>query len=621
MAEFDWQTKLAVIPHAPGCYLMKDRRDKIVYVGKAKDLKNRVRSYFAAGGDQRRFVERLPQILGDIEVIITKSDKEAMILENTLVKQHQPRFNVKLKDDKNFLSLRIDTDHQWPRVEVVRKQRKDKARYFGPYHTAKSIRRTLNVLNRYFQLRTCPDSVLKSRTRPCLQYQIKRCPGPCVFDVDRDAYAANLADAILFLEGRREKLASKLRDKMMAASEELEFELAAHYRDQVASIEKALERQQAVSTDFVDRDVFGLHREGDRLSIQVMWVRGGKLEGARAFAYKDQAFPDQEVLSSFLNLYYAAGNFVPREVLLPMELPDGEAEAFEELLGELRDGRVYVMVPQRGAKKALVQTAVSNARQSFQDDTTTEERNQDLLEKLMGRLSLATFPARIECYDVSNFQGRQIVGSMVVFEDAEPAKAEYRHYKMRDTTSQDDFASMREMLGRRFSKLEDEDPSRPNLVLIDGGRGQLAQAVTVLEDLGIHDIDVASLAKSRVDRSGFDDPEITRSPERVFRPGRKNPIVLRQNSAELYLLERLRDEAHRFAITFHQDQRRKQTLRSRLDDIPGVGASTRRALLEHFGSIGAVGRASAKDLQAVSGVGPKLAQTIQGFFEQSVRND
>ncbi len=593
---------------------MKDKRGKIVYVGKAKDLKNRVRSYFQPSGDQRAFVESLPRVLGDIEVIITNSDKEAMILENTLVKQHQPKFNVKLKDDKNFLSLRIDTTHDWPRVEVVRRQKRDKARYFGPYHTAKSIRRTLGVLNRYFQLRTCPDNVLNSRVRPCLQYQIKRCPGPCVFNVDRAAYRESVDEAILFLEGKGAQLASGLRDKMLNAADEEQFELAAHYRDQVSSIERSLERQQAVSTDWVDRDVFGMHREGDRLAVQVMWVRNGKLEGARSFAYTNQEFPDAEVLSSFLNLYYAAGNFVPKEILLPFELPDGEAEAYEELLGESSQARVYVLTPKRGAKFALVETAMANARQSFKDDSTEEERNKDLLDKLMQRLSLATYPARIECFDVSNFMGKQIVGSMVVFEGGEPNKAEYRHYKMRDTVAQDDFGSMREMLGRRFAKLDDDDATRPNLVLIDGGKGQLAQAVAVLEDLGIYDVEVASLAKSRVDKSGFDDPEVTRSPERVFRPGRKNPIVLKQNSAEMYLLERLRDEAHRFAITFHKDQRRKETLKSVLDDIPGVGAKTRAELLRHFGSLAKIRTASEEQLRAVAGVGPQMARTILEFF-------
>ncbi len=611
---FDWESKLEVIPHDPGCYLMKDRRGNVVYVGKAKDLNNRVRSYFQPAGDQRTFVEALPHVLGDIDVIITESEKEAMILENTLIKQHQPRFNVKLKDDKNFLSLRIDNDAEWPRVQVVRRQKKDRARYFGPYHTAKSIRRTLNVLNRHFQLRTCPDNVLNNRTRPCLQYQIKRCPGPCVFDIDRDEYMGHVEDAILFLEGRGDELVEGLRDKMMDASDALEFELAAHYRDQIASIEKALQRQHAVSTDWVDRDVFGMYREGDRATMQVMFVRSGKLEGARSFSYEDQEFPDQEVLSSFLNLYYAAGNFIPKEILLPFELDEGEAEAYEELLGEKKHERVYVKVPKRGSKKALIDTAMANAKQSFEDEYSQEERNKDMLDKLGGRLKLRQYPQRIECFDISNFQGKQIVGSMVVFEDGEPNKQEYRRYKMKDVSAQDDFASMREILMRRFKKVAEDEGPRPDLVVIDGGRGQLAQAVTVLEDLGIHDVDVVALAKARVDRVGFDDPEVTKSRERVFLPGRKNPVMLNPNSAELFLLERLRDEAHRFAITYHQELRRKQTLRSVLEDIPGVGKKTKKDLLRHFGSLSKIRKASPEQLREVPGVGPQTADAIAEFF-------
>lgn len=611
---FDWESKLEVIPHDPGCYLMKDKRGNVVYVGKAKDLNNRVRSYFQPSGDQRTFVEALPHVLGDIDVIITESEKEAMILENTLIKQHQPRYNVKLKDDKNFLSLRIDTDHEWPRVQVVRRRKKDKAKYFGPYHTAKSIRRTLNVLNRHFQLRTCPDSVLNNRTRPCLQYQIKRCPGPCVFDIDRGEYMGHVDDAIMFLEGRGDELLEGLRDKMMSASDALEFELAAHYRDQIASIEKALQRQQAVSTDWVDRDVFGIYREGDCATLQVMFVRNGKLEGARSFSYDEQEFPDQEVLSSFLNLYYAAGNFIPKEVLLPFELEEGEAEAYEELLGEQKRERVYVKVPRRGAKKSLIDTAMANARQSFDDEYSREERNRDMLDKLGGRLKLRQYPQRIECYDISNFQGKQIVGSMVVFEDGEPNKQEYRRYKMKDVSAQDDFASMREILMRRFKKVAEGDGPRPDLVVIDGGRGQLAQAVTVLEDLGIHDVDVAALAKARVDRVGFQDEEVTKSRERVFLPGRKNPVMINPNSAEIFLLERLRDEAHRFAITYHKELRRKQTLRSTLDDIPGVGQKTKKDLLRHFGSLTKIRKASPEQLCEVPGVGPRTADAIAEFF-------
>lgn len=613
MKTFDYEAKIQAIPHEPGCYLMRDRRARIVYVGKAKDLKNRVRSYFNAG-DPRPFVKRLPKLLSDIETIITENEKEAIILENTLIKAHKPRFNVQLKDDKNFLSLRIDLDHDWPRVEVTRRPKKDKARYFGPYHSARSIRQTLNILNKYFQLRTCPDSVLDNRSRPCLQYQIKRCPGPCVFDIDRDEYHQHVRDAILFLEGRAEVLLKRLEDNMYEASSSMEFELAAHYRDQIQSIEKALQRQQAVSVERIDRDVFGYYREGDRLTIQVMFVRTGKLEGARSFSFKEQEFPDQEVFSSFLNLYYNSGNFIPKEILLPLEMSDSELEAFEELFSDLKKERVYIKHPQRGSKKALIETAMTNAQTNFEQEYDEEERVNDLLESLQNTLRLRNFPERIECFDISNLQGKQIVASMVVFEDGVANKQEYRRYKMREITEQDDFGSMREVLRRRFQKVASGQSDPPDLVVIDGGKGQLAQAVTVLEDLGIHEVDVVALAKARVDKVGFEDAEVTRSSERVFLPNRKNPVMLRANTAERYLLERVRDEAHRFAITFHKELRRKETLRSSLDDIPGVGSKTKRDLLRHFGSLKAIKKATREDLLDVDGIGPQTADAIRGFF-------
>lgn len=617
MELFDYAAKLAIIPHAPGCYLMRDRRGRIIYIGKAKDLKARVRSYFAvSSGDPRAFVKRLPHILGDIETIITANEKEALILENTLIKTHLPRYNVRLKDDKNFLSLRIDTKAQWPRVEIVRKVREDGARYFGPYHSSHSVRQTLQVLNKHFMLRTCQDGVLANRSRPCLQYQIKRCAAPCVFPLDREEYMGHVRETILFLEGKGDELVTRLRAKMLASSEDMEFELAARYRDQIQSIEKMLERQVAVGASDVDRDAFGYYREGDRLVIQVVHVRSGRMEGARSFGFSEQEFPDTEILSSFLNLYYNSGNYIPREVCLPFGMEAEDMTAFAELLRELAGHRVEVSVPQRGPKYALVETAMINARHSFESEHAHDVRTRDLLEKLQARLGLQNYPQRMECYDISNLQGSQIVGSMVVFEDGVPEKSEYRHYKMKDVKSQDDFASMREMLSRRFKKVAEGEDSPPDLVVIDGGRGQLGQAMAVFEDLGLHEIDVISLAESRVDKIGFEDESVTRSPERVFLPGRVNPVVLRQNSAELYLLQRIRDEAHDFANGFHKQLRRRQSLLSSLDDIHGVGPKTKRDLLRHFGSLKSIKEASLAELQGVKGVGGVTAQTIFDFFQQ-----
>jgi excinuclease ABC subunit C len=615
---FDHEQALETIPHEPGCYLMKDTRGRVIYIGKAKDLNDRVRSYFQHSGDTRPFVARLPQVLGEIDTIITANEKEALILENTLIKDHKPRFNVRLKDDKNFLSIRIDTDAEWPRAEVVRQQEDDGATYYGPYSSAGAIRRTLNVINKHFQLRTCPDTVLNNRSRPCLQHQIGRCPAPCVKDIDRQEYMSHLEGAMMFLEGRGDELVDTIRQKMQEASDDLEFELAARYRDQLEAIEKVLERQLAVNSTDVDQDAFGFYREGDRVTLQVVFLRDGRMEGARAFSYSDQEFPDEEVLSSFLNVYYSSGNHIPREVLLPIDLPDSQIEAFEELLTEMADRRVYVKHPKRGKKKALVQTATKNAEHSFEAEHSKEERQRDLLQKLQSGLRLRNLPERIECYDISNLQGRQIVGSKVLFVDGEAEKSGYRHYKMKEVDAQDDFASMREMLMRRFRKVAEGEEDAPDLVVIDGGKGQLAQAQTALEDLGLHAIDLIAIAKARNDEVGFDDPEVTSSPERVFKPNRKNPIILDQNSAEMYLLERLRDEAHRFAINFHRKRRRKETLSSSLDDIDGVGPKTKRELLKHFGSLDAIKDARPEELEDVEGVGPSTAETIHRFFNGPV---
>ncbi|MEC9397250.1 MAG: excinuclease ABC subunit UvrC [Myxococcota bacterium] len=614
---FDHQAKLEFIPHEPGCYLMKDKQGRIIYIGKAKDLKNRVRNYFQPSGDPRPFVKILPHILGDIETIITSNEKEALILESTLIKLHKPRYNIQLKDDKNYASLRIDTKHAWPRVEIVRKQRDDGAKYFGPYSSGHSVRHTIKVLNKHFNLRTCSDSTLENRSRPCLQYQIKRCPGPCVFEVDKEGYDQNVQDAVMFLSGKREELIDQLEEQMYAASEEMEFERAANLRDQISSIKQVLLKQRMVTAEDVDRDAFGLYREGEAIVIQLMTVRKGRLEGSKSYPFKDQDFPDGEVLSSFINVFYNSNRHIPDEVLLPLELEESEREAFEEMLTELRDKKVKMLTPKRGKKFAIVETANTNAKHAFEEKHDKETRTADLLEKLQNRLGLQNLPEHIECYDISNFQGSPIVGSQVVFIDGEPEKKMYRTYKMKEVTSQDDFASMHELLTRRLKRVAEGEDDAPDLIVIDGGKGQLGQAVAVLEDLGLAQIDVIGLAKSRVDKVGFEDEAVTRSPERVFLPGRKNPVILKQNSAELFLLQRLRDEAHRKAITYHKQLRRKKTLRSSLDDIPGVGKYTKSQLLKHFKSLKKIREATLEELSAVEHIGPKTAQAIFDFFNET----
>ncbi|TNF30265.1 MAG: excinuclease ABC subunit UvrC [Deltaproteobacteria bacterium] len=618
----DWLVeRLETAPRKPGCYLMKDRLDEVVYVGKAKDLRARLGQYFApVPGDTRFFVGLLDQVLGSIDVIVASNVKEALLLENELIKRHQPRFNVKLKDDKNFLTIRIGDEHPWPRLEVVRRRKKDGADYFGPYHSATSIRNTLRVINRHFQLRTCRDSDFRNRTRPCLEHQIGRCPAPCVLDVAPESYRESLADVKLFLAGRGERLLRRLNDKMLAASEALEFELAARYRDQVHAIERSLAPQSVLLGDEADIDALGLYREGAELVVQTLHVRSGVIVGSRGYRMTRTELPDDEVLDGFLSAFYDGGRPVPDLVLTPVAL--AEAETWGELLSEARGKRCELRHPQRGDKRRLLEMANENAKTTFDEKKKSRDDALETLTRIQAKLGLRELPRRIECYDISNIQGTNPVGSMVVATDGVMDKKAYRRFKVRGLDTPNDFAMMLEVLSRRFrnASAEEDGDAYPELLLIDGGKGQLAVAVAVLKTLGIEDIEIASLAKSRVldeeghvardarDRPSSDD--VDRSPERVFRPGRKNPVVLKANSNELFLLQRLRDEAHRFAITFHKSLRAKRTLTSELDTIPGIGPSRRRELLKHFGSLKAVREADAEALAGCPGVSRAMAERI-----------
>jgi excinuclease ABC subunit C len=599
------QEKLDALPTEPGVYLMKDRRGTVIYVGKAINLRNRVRSYFTRTGDTRVFVSMLDSILGDIETVLVHNEKEALLLENELIKKHKPRFNVLLKDDKQFISLRLDKTQDFPRLEVVRKYDRDGARYFGPYSSAGAIRETLRLINRYFRLRTCTDHVMANRKRPCLLYQIGRCPAPCVYPVPPEDYRRSVDEVVLFLEGKATELVEGIKGRMRTAATELKFEEAARLRDQLRAIERSLERQKAVTTDFKDQDVFAFFREGDRILFYVLWVRQGRLNGGQAFPFGSQEFPDEELLPSFVNLYYDQGSFVPEEVLLPLE-PES-LEGLESLLTERRGEKVRVMVPKRGEKHDLVLMAAKNAEQAFTERKRTKEETDAVLSRLQQKLNLRNFPRRMECFDISHFQGSSIVASQVAVTDGETDKSRYRKYKIKTLEKQDDFASMYEVLSRRLKRgLEEND--LPDLLVIDGGKGQLASVHAAMKDLGVEKVDVVGLAKSR-DQEVFDrDAESARSPERVFVLGRKDPIVLPQNSAEIFMLTRMRDEAHRFAITYQQKDLRKSRVRSALEDIPGVGEVRRKTLLRHFGSLKRVQEATIEELAEV--VGPSVAERV-----------
>jgi excinuclease ABC subunit C len=599
------QEKLDSLPAEPGVYLMKDHRNHVIYVGKAVNLRSRVRSYFTRTGDTRVFVSMLDTLLGDIDTVLVHNEKEALLLENELIKKHKPRFNVLLKDDKQFISLRLDKTQDFPRLEVVRKYERDGARYFGPYSSAGAIRETLRLINRFFRLRTCTDHAMANRKRPCLLYQIGRCPAPCVYPVPVEDYRRSVDEVVLFLEGKAGELVEGLKGRMKGAASELKFEEAARLRDQLLAIERSLERQKVATTDFKDQDVFAFHREGDRILFYVLWVRQGRLNGGQAFPFGSQEFPDEELLPSFVNLYYDHGSFVPEEVLLPLE-PES-LEGLEALLTERKGERVRVLVPKRGEKHELVLMAAKNAEQSFAERKRTKDETDTALTRLQQKLNLRNYPRRMECFDISHFQGSSIVASQVAVTDGEADKSRYRRFKIKTLEKQDDFASMYEVLTRRLKRgLEEKD--LPDLLVIDGGKGQLASAHAAMKDLGIEKIDVVGLAKSR-DQEVFDrDAESARSPERVFVLGRKDPVVLIQNSAEMFMLTRMRDEAHRFAITFQRKDLRKSRVRSALEDIPGVGETRRKMLLRHFGSLKRVQEAAIEELAEV--VGPSVAERV-----------
>ncbi|MEE2786634.1 MAG: excinuclease ABC subunit UvrC [Myxococcota bacterium] len=614
--KFDAADILTRLPDKPGVYLMKDESKKVIYVGKASNLRARVRQYFGASSDTRYFVHLLEDYLDDIEVIITTNEKEALILENELIKRYQPRFNVVLKDDKNFLHIKIDHRVPWPRIDIVRRPKNDGARYFGPFHSASKVRATIKLIERYFGLRNCDDLAFKNRSRPCLQYQIKRCPGPCVLPVDPDDYQQRVEDVSLFLKGRNEDLLAILQTKMSEASSEMNYETAARYRDQIQAVRGSLEAQKMVRFNGVDRDVFGLYREGGHLHLTIMLIRGGRMVGAKNFGFDRQGVDDAEVLSTVCNLYYSGGATIPDEVFLPV-LPES-VSALSELLSETKGRLVKVHQPRRADGRRLLELAEKNAEHGFFQARREEAQRNGGLARLKGTLRLSNMPYRIECYDISLFQGAEAVGSKVVFEGGVPHRKGYRHYRIKSVDGTDDYAMMREMLTRRLTRgLAEQD--LPDLIVVDGGKGQLNVARLVMADLNITGVDLVSIAKARVIGRNEDDG-LVKSAERIFVPGVKAPIALRAHTDELFLMTHLRDEAHRFAISFHRKRRRKRTLTSELDRLSGIGPARRKALLRAFGSVKALRQATLDELSAVDGIGPKMAKGLYEQLRESTTN-
>jgi len=601
------EEKLQNLPDSPGVYIMKDARGHVIYVGKALSLKSRVRSYFQKGSKGEK-TEMLVRTIADLETIVTHNELEALILEANLIKKHHPRYNIILRDDKNYPYLRFDLKAEYPRLDVVRGLKKDKALYFGPYVPAGGMWETLALIRRTFPLATCKKEFKKDKPeRPCVQHQIGRCMAPCSGKVDPAAYRDMVDQVRLFLEGRNRDLLDRLKQLMDEASEKMEYERAAELRDRIAKIEGAFEKQKIISSGFENQDVIGIASEGGHTDIQALFVRNGLLLGRKDFYIPDvHGMTDEDVLTDFLHQFYLKEMIVPAEVLLPLEVPD--RGVFEAWLTDKRGAKVEVFVPQRGRKRELVQMASDNAAQSLKEHFLSRKSKERILLRLQEELGLKNLPRRIEAFDISNIQGTEAVASMVSFENNLPDKRHYKRFKIRSVQGQDDFASMAEVIKRRYTKAREEG-ILPDLILIDGGKGQLNATLDVLRELGIEGPDVFGLAKARSGEEGSEQEF-----ERVFLPGVDEPIILEPTSQTTHLVARVRDEAHRFAITYHRKLREKAAMHSELDDIPGIGEVRKKTLLRHFGSLEKVRQATLEELVGVKGMSKKAAEETINYF-------
>ena len=605
MAIPDIKGRLASIPARPGVYLMKGEADEILYVGKAVNLRNRLRSYFQSSATRSPKVLRLVDSTADLDFFVTDSELEALILECNLIKRHRPHYNVRLKDDKRYPYIKITWQEDFPRVNVVRRMLADGARYFGPYTSSAAMRQTLDLLRRIFPYLTCKRKITGTDERSCLYHHIGRCLAPCIGAVSKDDYRDMMQQVCLFLEGKGEEVLASLRQRMEAAAQNMEFERAASLRDQIDAVERVIERQRVVSPALVDQDAVAIAREDGEVCTQVFFVRGGKLVGHEYFVLEGAGDVEEpEILSSFLKQFYHHTAHVPPEILLPAQIEDNQV--VERWLSERRGGKVTLRVPRRGQKRKLLEMVEENARETLSHLLAREqiERSRALasLSDVQMQLGLQAPPLRIEAYDISNIQGVAATGSMVVFTEGMPAKGEYRRFKIRAVQGPDDYAMMQQVLRRRLRRAGTEKQATqmswavlPDLIVVDGGKGQLNAALEVLAEQGIEGPSVIGLAKAR---------------EEIFAPGQSQPVVLPRDSEALHLLQRLRDEAHRFAIVYHKAVRRSQSLSSVLEEIPGVGPKRRRALLKRFTSLDALRQASLEELASVEGMNENVARKV-----------
>ena len=600
------------IPAKTGVYFMRDEQHRIIYVGKSKNLRVRVRSYFS-GKDSRSMLPFLLSRIHDVDFIVTDNEKEALILENTLIKKYRPRYNVNFRDDKTYFSIRIDLRETFPRFQLVRRIKKDGATYFGPYSSSAAVKETLHFLQKVFPLRTCKDSELRNRTRPCMEFEIKRCLAPCCHIVTETEYKKVVRDAVLFIDGKGTKLLSQLKSRMHAAAAAMKFEEAAANRDRIHAIEATLEKQMVVSASSMDRDIFGLFRDGSHVQMCLLYVRKGSILGKKNFPLIRIGAGSPEVLSSVIKQYYDREVFIPREIIIPEQIED--RSVIEEWLVEKNKGRrASIIVPQKGERMHLLALAKNNAETVYHVEKASFIEEKQTLHTVMERLHLNTVPRRIECFDISNVGGRYAVGSMVTFTDGKPDTSGYRRFRIKTVDGADDYAMMSEVLKRRYR----QKVNIPDLIVVDGGKGQLNIARSVLKELDISDTDVIGLAKETRTVSGKSGCIVERKDDRIYIPNRKNPIYLSRVPSALFLLQRIRDEAHRFAVTYYRKIKEKKDLTSQVEEIPGIGGWRKKKLLRYFGDIDKIREASREDLEAVPGIGKETARRIFEFFRTDI---
>ena len=585
---------------------MKDGEGNILYVGKAANLHHRVRSYFGTGQKLTPKLQRMVSRVNDLDFFVTTSEQEALILELNLIKRHHPRYNVRLKDDKTFPYLKIDLNEDWPKVHITRRLEEDGGRYFGPFASAKSVRQTLKLIKGIFPFRSCSKPITGTDLRPCLEYHIQHCLAPCIGSVSRQEYAEVIKQVILFLEGKQEKVVQELESKMRQAAEALDFEKAALLRDQIQAVDRVVEGQRIATTVRGEQDVIAFAQDKDQAYVQVFFIRSGKLIGRESFVLQGTRYEEPyQIMTSFIKQFYSSTPYVPP--LLLLQFPVEDTTVIKNWLQSKRGAKVSIQVPYRGNKKQLVKIVAENAEQGLQQlkikQLATPTALTAALAEIKRELHLPGTPWRIECYDISNIQGMAAVGSMVVFDKGKPKPSHYRRFRIKTVSGADDYAMLHEVLKRRFRRSGASIPNTwtilPDLVLIDGGKGQLNAARAAMGEAGVESVPIASLAKEN---------------EEIFIPQRAEPVVLPSNSSGLHLLQRLRDEAHRFALGYHQKIRKKETLASALDTIPGIGAKRKRALLKQFGSVRAIREASVDDLATTKSMNKSLAKKIKDYL-------